>query len=800
MAESGAGPKRDEAAAPAPPPRRGAPIVLLLVTIALSVGHVVLKGRSDESILDESFSNRRIGEGRRLVDVAHAPVAPARAYDLTFRLPEGLRAEPGADARLTVQLAGAGRARLVIVRPFGGDASRRAAVADVFRGRAALRFVSDRAWLDLGPLPPGREAVHVQIVGLLPGPFGFWELLEADTAATGGALFARPADGRPAPSALAPLRYRVVTEAPASPKETLARVLFFASANGLVLGALVASLLLLAAGGLLLPSRPGAGAVVLACGAILLHAALLPPLQGADESSHAATVEATLFREAVPRMYDPYPLSLSRVAAILEQERVQFRSDEPLPVAGREARERLAAYLARPLSEEAARTGPNAPAAAVQPADQRAALFYRAYAPLGPWLRGRSVLTRLAAYRLLSTGAALALFAAGAFLLSLSTLPKESVLVYASVGLLPYSVGTVAACSNYAPAIGLGSLLAAAAVTASAPPTRFVRFAAGSAAVVGSFLGILLWTDFLFVAAAALFVALSLALARASRVVPFLRARPDAALALAAVALFACFAAAAAPHVTTLLEAQPLPTAFPLRIPRHRPDAETLPIMVAAVLVPSALALAVALALRALAGRPEERVSRSLRAASGGLLTALVLGFLAVPFTTVPYENVRLGFADLVRAHVAAFLSNNFAFDQDTLTWKLYWGDFGWHDAPYPDWTYAVARWAAVLLLFGWPALSRRFVARDARLSAWLVVLAGLATSCAVATEILRYLHPGNPWGRFILPVAPLILLPLLVPPAGGRVAATRRVLLSLVALNVWTAIAVVGGRYAVGN
>jgi hypothetical protein len=223
--------------------------------------------------------------------------------------------------------------------------------------------------------------------------------------------------------------------------------------------------------------------------------------------------------------------------------------------------------------------------------------------------------------------------------------------------------------------------------------------------------------------------------------------------------------------------------------------------MILVAAAPFVLAAAVALAVLGIGRQTAERARRTLGRVSLALAGLFVAGFLSTPYTTVPYENTRLPFGELVRAHNRSFWSNNFSWDQDRLFWKFYWGAFGWHDAFYPDWLYAVARWACVALFLALPILCARFIAERPRTSALLVLVSGAVVSFCFVTEILRYLAPGNPWGRFVLPFLPLAALPLLVQmEAPGRERPWRWALAVAVTLHLWTAVAVLGSRYALGS
>jgi hypothetical protein len=80
-------------------------------------------------------------------------------------------------------------------------------------------------------------------------------------------------------------------------------------------------------------------------------------------------------------------------------------------------------------------------------------------------------------------------------------------------------------------------------------------------------------------------------------------------------------------------------------------------------------------------------------------------------------------------------------------------------------------------------------------------LISGAVVSFCVISETMRYLGPANPWGRFILPYLPLAALPVLFqiePP--GRERFLRGAVGVGVALHIWTAILVLGARYALGS
>jgi hypothetical protein len=355
-------------------------------------------------------------------------------------------------------------------------------------------------------------------------------------------------------------------------------------------------------------------------------------------------------------------------------------------------------------------------------------------------------------------------------------------------------VAATASCSNYAPAIGLGSLLAAAALTATlAPPGRWKSVAA-ALLVLGSWIGIPIWPDFVFVAMASTAIVLAWAIDRAMEP---LRGALSILRWIAGGALVVLFLAVGVG--LSHLKLGNIGTRLPLEIPRWGSEELTLMILVAAA--PFLLALGAALSVHRIGrkGFPEAR--RVLRRVSIGLALVFLGAFLLTPYTAVPYERARLDFGQLVAAHNLSFWSNNFSWDQDRLFWKFYWGAFGWHDTFYPDWLYALARWLCVGIFMALPLLCSRFLASRPRSSAFLILMSGVALSFCVVTEILRYLGPSNPWARYILPYLPLVALPVLVQvEAPGREGPLRLAVAAGAGLQVWTAVVVIGSRYALGS
>ncbi|MBY0279295.1 hypothetical protein K2Z84_28505, partial [Candidatus Binatia bacterium] len=171
--------------------------------------------------------------------------------------------------------------------------------------------------------------------------------------------------------------------------------------------------------------------------------------------------------------------------------------------------------------------------------------------------------------------------------------------------------------------------------------------------------------------------------------------------------------------------------------------------------------------------------------------------FALTPYGEVPYERTFLPLPELLRAHLSSFWASNFAFDQDRLGWKFLFGTFGWHDTYYPEVVYAAARWAFVALLVSLPVLTLPLARRRPDTSALLVLVCGGGLALCVTSLLVRHAVAVHPHGRFILPWLPLVTSPLLALLATPR---RRRALVfaarALAALDVWTAVVVLGTRY----
>ena len=193
-----------------------------------------------------------------------------------------------------------------------------------------------------------------------------------------------------------------------------------------------------------------------------------------------------------------------------------------------------------------------------------------------------------------------------------------------------------------------------------------------------------------------------------------------------------------------------------------------------------------------------ERAAWIRTAALAALFVAL---FATTRWTSIPFENTRLDFPDEVAAHLSAFWSNSLALDQDTLSWKMYFGVFGYPDVFYPAFIYTLGRWAVTALLIALPVLSWRFTQRNPDGSAVVLAVTGLVLAVCIVTNSIRYFQPSNPWGRYILPLFPLVALPVLARVIeDARDVEIARISLSiLIGLHVWTSIVLLGSRYALG-
>ncbi|MCM3877400.1 MAG: hypothetical protein NEA02_13415 [Thermoanaerobaculia bacterium] len=674
---------------------------LILAGLLLAcLAHLVWNGRHATEIVGENIPHPRLASGYRDIDLWHPSASFGRVYDLIF-WPAGPGAKPiRPGARLEIQLASNGRTRLLVVRK--GHPNADVSGLDILLGRERLQVVADREWIDLGPLPEGAERFDCQITGLLPGPFGFAEPYQPQRDHFSGFRMRRP-DSPLAKPARDILRYRLVSAAPVAASETLARFSFFVSCSRVLQVTGVLALALLFAGWWWLFEMRYARAVACLVPAVtLLHACCLAPFQGADGASHAGTVEAVIWNPEVFEQSGAYPKSL-----VLLYEAIGYGSwvrypDVPVSVDSPERRALVRRVSGLRLEAEAAQEGPTLPDAFLINPRTRAPLYYKAFRIPGPLLRRMSVLNRLEAYVVLSAGLSLLLFGLGLLILVRARLSGNILLSYGLLALLPYSVGVVASCSNYSLAIGIGQLLAACLVAGAFSEEPRTRLAMAGFFSLASLAGIGVWDDFVFFAVPSTVVLTVLSAHAATRMPAGSRRR----VATGALLVLGILLAGTVVFALVTGRIRYAISSFGARLPKAlgRFEDPSFWLLLAAAAAPFVICLGLALAIVRSRHIPEKDRRRAAFVRCGGVTALFVVMFLVTPWTSVPFESVRFDYPDLVASHWSAFWSNNFAFDQDVLSWKMYWGVFGYADVAYPDALYAVARWACVGLFLALPS------------------------------------------------------------------------------------------------
>ncbi len=770
---------------------------LVLAGIILACfGQLVWRGAHARKVVLENFPTPHWSTGKVLLAHIRPTGQPGHVYDLTF-VPEaegGVRPPQG--ARLMIQLATA-QTRILVVR--GGHPNTSVSWWEVLRGRESLQILPDRGWLDLGEMPADGAPLEVQVVGLLPAPYGFYEIFTDDRPAIAKVRIARPDSPRARPLRILP-RYRFLVPAPVPPGETLARFFFFISCSRVLQATGFAALVLLFAGWWWLWEKRAARAVACLVPALtLLHACCLAPLQGADEATHVGTVEAVLFNPDLFKNPSAYPKSIARLYEAIGY--FSWAGYPDIPVTGLlpENRDATRDSVSKVLASEAREDAGVRPDAFLINPRTRAPLYYNSFRLVGSVLKRLSVLDRVEAYVVLSTLMSLGFFLAGLWVLARAGLDTSIVAIYGLVSLWPYSVGVVASCSNYSLAIGIGQFLTACLVAGVLAGRQSTRLLAAAAFSFVSLVGIGVWDDFVFFALPSLIALTLLAAAAAWR----LPASGTRRLATGSVLSIGVPLTIALTYALATGRIRRLISSLGARLPKELGGFEdpSLWLLLAMAAAPLVVCLILVLAIVRSSEWAAATRQRAARIRSAALIALFVGMFIATPWTTIPFETTRLDYPDEVAAHWASFWSNNFAFDQDVLSWKMYWGVFGYADVSYPDVFYAIARWGCVGLFLALPILSWRFTQRSPARSAFLLAASGFALSVCIVTNSLRYFVPTNPWGRFILPALPLVALPSLARAgeAVSRAGPTRLALAVLAALHVWTAIALVGSRYSVG-
>ncbi|MHB1047371.1 MAG: hypothetical protein ACYC4P_15310 [Thermoanaerobaculia bacterium] len=767
---------------------------LVVATVVGSLAAYALAGRTAVEVLSTSLPDAPASSEQGLLQRAY-PGPAATSFDVTFvpsdAAGQGIWRLPK-EARLEVQVETQGRRiRLGLSDPADAGAEER-----------ALR-VSDRAWVSLGPAAGGLAPRTVRIRSLDETRFSLLRPIRPEMPDL-QEIEARVADATPHVGAQGPPRYRIVVDRPVPPREALARLFAFPAMSRVLAAALAFGLAGAVAGAVLVFRRPATAVAFAVVGVALVHAAVRPPLHGEDESSHVGTVEYAVFEPGrLEKWWRSFPPSIEKLGTSLALDRVQFNPLQAVPLGGPEERASAAAALTDPgldlIREDRMGKLPSATSVNV---DVRAPIYYKAFAPLRPVFSRLGLLSRVSAYRFYSTFLALAAFAAGLALVAAAFRSHGVPLLFGLAALVPpYLMSLFTTVSNYSLAIGFGLLIAAALVSAVAGERRVARLVASGVLLVAAMAGMGAYRDFAGLVPAALLLA---ALVGPALLVAWAWRRGGAVRhAGVAAALIVPAGVGAALWVGLLSRPERIESvmAFVLaRKPKSLPPAgdPVWPFVLQVVLAP--LALGVILALFAFLGRKFDeptatRLSWARSAAGLALFAAL---FFATPFRQIPVETERLGFREEVAAFWNAFFSTAFSFDQDVLSWKMYWGVFGWADTRYPDVVYAVAKWLCVALFLALPVLCRKTLRERRFESALLLVFAGLATTLAFASNTARYFIPVNPWGRFILPWVPIALFAALarIDLDARRETVLRWLFVGAVCFHLWTAIYVVGVRY----
>ena len=723
------------------------------------------------------------------------PGARAGAFEISMQLSEepgrGIWTIPPASL-LLLQVDTLGRSMAFRIRSEGNSGTL----------EERTQRVPDRAWLDLGTIPAGLKQKRIRVESVSGEPFSFRipvTLQKGDLRE----LIVHPVES--ATSTILPgfsPRYRIVEKRPVPPSEALARILFFPSSSTVLLVSLLGGLAAVTLGPVIVRRRPLSGVLLALAGVALLHASLRPPLRGEDEVAHVGTVEAVVWNPAL-LVTGGLPQSLDPMAAATGLSLVQFDTDEIVPVSSAANRRDVRAVVDQVFSREAAKIGGRFPDQGIQSVQVRSRLYYPLFRFGGSAFRRLGLLERFSAYRIVSTLLALAVFAVGAGLLRFGRMPDHFLILYGCAGLLPpYFMSVLTTVSNYSLAIGCGFLLAAAVVVLAISARPAARGFAAITLTLGGWTAVWVWTDFLMLAPLVTLVSVAAGLVVLER---YLREELCGQRRWLSIGLVVAILGGGSllAYRSTWPQTSKIESLFseilskrPVGFPR--PDSPIWFDIVRVIMLP--VMLAAAFGLLGLLGRRLPEPARD-RLASGrsALGLAIFLGmFFVTPFTTVPFVGCRFEFWGEVLAHWNAFWSTAFSLSQDTLSWKMYWGVFGWADTKYPDLVYAVAKWACVALFLGLPILCRKFQRERPWISAALLVTSGLAVTFAVATNTLRYFQPSNPWGRFILPWIPLAVLPALsrVDWTPKREAVLRWIFALAIAFHVWTAIWLIGTRY----
>lgn len=765
--------------------------VVPLVVLMLSILGVVITARTSVRVVDTNLATPRVTDHQDPLAQAHPTFTTGSAYRIEVSATSRSVQPPG--VRLYLQLWTEGRSRLLVVRQLVPAGSHSAA-GSPSSGKLSVQVVPHLGWIDVGGIPEGSGAWFASIRSFPENSFGF---TSADAPLKNAGLQVDVSDltDPTAAVAAASLRYRVVVNASVSVRDSLARLFFFPSTGRVLpLAAFLAVVGLLAGWALLHSARTSAATVGLSAAVLLLHAVLVPPLMGGDETSHIRAIETRVI-PGPSELGLYYPGSVARIAASLDMERVQYRSDEALPISTPEERDKMRKLLKSALVSEARKVGPAPPMSYTIEGESRAPAYYELVARLCRPFASTAILDRISLYRLVGVVLTICLVALACGLLYGAGAGAWNTVAIGTVALIPYMVAVVASTSNYSPAIGFGLLGAAGfvgGIAGRSPGRRVTSLLAGLLAFT---IGIPFWSDFALVIAALVpLLPLLLVLAFANP-----RAGPGPAGLAAAGAVFAAAVVLAAVFSGSLVKlVGGLPRARVALEILSRPDVQ---VRLPYALSPLVPLLGGLLYFRFASAVSKKSARRLAWALSGLLAAALIGGFLALPYTQIPSGYVQPPRSEQLSLFLRSMISNSFSWDQDFLGWKLWWGVFGWVDTPSHPLVYAISRWSLSLAIIASPVLALPFVRRRPQQAAMLLTVICFAL-CAIAVSFLIRLNgPVFPYGRYFLPFFPLVLLPLLALfQAPGRTGKLRAVFAVAVLFHIWTAVHTLGTRYYLGS
>lgn len=754
----------------------GPPVAAFVIAILA----FLVAGRSVPAVVETNLPTPPVTVAEDPIRLAHPTFATDDRYVVTVTR-SGHSANSLPDARLRIQLHTEGRSRLLFVREEGSLFPR-------------IQLVPHLGWIDLGRLPPTESRKVVSVRAILGGRFAFI----SPNVPKSDAMLGIAAGGESSPEAIVavrPLRYRLVETRLVGARESIARFLFFPTCGWVsFLAAGLAFVGLLVGWRGLHLGQSGRAAAILASSALLLHAALLPPLMGGDETSHSATVETGLIpHEDLPLFY---PGSLSTTASALEFERVQYRSDERLPLESPSSRDTLREVYRNDLLNEARLKGTPPLGGFVIQAETRAPAYYAVVTALSRPLERSLVIDRLAAYRLVGVLLVALLSGLACWTVIAVGAGRWIAIAAGMVLLLPYSVAVVASTSNYSPAIGFG-LLGAAGVVAGVAGTsargRLTALGVGFAVFV---VGIPFWSDFalgLGILLSLLPLLLAAAVSRQGRDGP-----GQASLFASGVVLLGGMAAAAVGRPILERVVADLPRAQAAFAAIFRSDIQArLPYAGA----PLVLLLAGLVYIRQVSKGPKARAKALARRTTALLVLLVVGGAIALPWTGVSYGYVQAPRTEQLSHFLRSLLSNAFSWDQDLLGWKLWWGVFGWADTYSSPLVYALARWGVSLLVIASPLLVLPYARRRPQRAALLLAISCFALIAVGVSFLIRLNGFVFPYGRYFLPFFPLVALPLLaMMQAPGRLRKLQALFGAAVLFHIWVAVYTLGTRYYFGK